>query len=97
MRLIWTSHAKANLLEIVSYIGVDNPTAARKVRSRIEKLAAYLERQPFMGRPGAVPGTREAIPHPNYRLVYQVTGETVFILAVVHTARQWPPVEDGDD
>lgn len=94
MRSIWTSHAKANLREIVSYIGADNPAAARKVKSRIESLAAHLIRQPFMGRPGAIPGTREAIPHPNYRLVYQLTEETVFILAVIHTARQWPPEEE---
>ena len=45
-------------------------------------------------RMGAVAGTREAIPHPSYRIVYQVTGETVFILRIVYTSRQWPPVED---
>lgn len=94
MRLVWTSRAKRDLGEIASYIWRDNPAAAKKIRNRIETLAAYLKSQPFMGRMGAVAGTREAIPHPSYRVVYQVTGETVFILRVVHTARQWPPVED---
>ncbi|HWK14538.1 MAG TPA: type II toxin-antitoxin system RelE/ParE family toxin [Rhizobiaceae bacterium] len=47
-----------------------------------------------MGRPGAVLGTREAIPHPSYRLVYQLGEEAVFILAIVHTSRRWPPLSD---
>jgi toxin ParE1/3/4 len=92
--LIWTTSAKRELREIASYIWSDNPAAARRVRNRIEATAAYLKSQPFAGRSGAIPGTREAIPHPSYRIVYQVTGETVFILSVMHTSRQWPPVED---
>jgi len=47
-----------------------------------------------MGRPGAVLGTREAIPHPSYRLVYQLGEEAVFILAIVHTSRRWPSLSD---
>lgn len=94
MRLIWTFRAKRELGEIVSDIWLDNPAAAKRVRNRIETTAAYLKSQPFMGRLGAVAGTREAIPHSSYRIVYQVTGETVFILSVIHTSRQWPPVED---
>lgn len=44
-----------------------------------------------MGRPGQIPGTRELIPHESYRLVYEVQAGTVWILALVHTARLWPP------
>lgn len=94
MKVVWTTHAKKDLREIVSYIWLDNPVAAGKLRSRIQTVAAYLGSQPFMGRPGAIPGTREAIPHPSYRMVYQVAEDTVHIVAVVHTARQWPPVPD---
>jgi len=41
-----------------------------------------------------IPGTCVLIPHENYRLVYEVSeaDHTVWILALVHTARQWPPV-----
>ena len=45
---------------------------------------------PLLGRAGLVPGTRELIPHESYRLVYEVEGDTVWILALVHTARMWP-------
>lgn len=94
MRLAWTTHAKGDLKEIVSHIWPDNPAAAKKIANRIETVAAYLKSHPFAGRTGAISGTRESIPHPSYRIVYQVIGETVFILRVVHTSRQWPPFED---
>jgi toxin ParE1/3/4 len=53
--------------------------------------AARLADFPMLGRAGKVPGARELIPHESYRLVYQIEAETVWVLALVHTARQWPP------
>lgn len=94
MKLVWTARARRELREIVIRIWSADPAAAKRMRLRIERTATYLKSQPFMGRQGAIVGTREAIPHPSYRIVYQVEGETVSILTVVHTARQWPPVED---
>jgi plasmid stabilization system protein ParE len=58
------------------------------------ETAARLTRHPMLGNPGPIPGTRELIPHESYRLVYQIEGETVWILTLVHTARLWPPVRD---
>jgi plasmid stabilization system protein ParE len=48
----------------------------------------------MLGKPGTIPGTRELIPHESYRLVYQIDGETVWILTLVHTTRLLPPVGD---
>ena len=96
MKLVWTASAKRDLGEIVTYIWFDNPTAAKRIRQRIEKTTRYLKSQPFMGRIGELPGTREAFPHPSYRIVYEVMDGTVLILRVVHTARQWPPTPDDD-
>ncbi len=56
--------------------------------------AARLAEHPKLGRTGKIPGTRELIPHDSYRLVYEIDGETVWLLALVHTARQWPPVRE---
>ncbi len=57
--------------------------------------AGRLANHPKLGRPGKIPGTRELIPHENYRLVYEIEGETVWVLALVHTARQWPPIRSA--
>jgi addiction module RelE/StbE family toxin len=58
------------------------------------ETAAKLADHPLLGKPGQVPGTRELIPHESYRLVYEVEGDTVWVLALVHTARLWPPVHE---
>jgi len=96
VKLVWTTRAKQEFRAIVTYVWHDNAAAARRIRNRIETSAAYLRSQPFAGRPGAVAGTRELLAHPSYRIIYQVTDETVAILSVIHTARQWPPLDDGD-
>ena len=44
-----------------------------------------------MGRAGLIQGTRELVPHENYRLIYEIHGKTVWIVALLHTSRQWPP------
>lgn len=51
---------------------------------------ARLADHPELGQAGIVPGTRELIPYESYRLVYEISGEAVWILALVHTSRQWP-------
>jgi len=56
--------------------------------------ADRLDEHPKLGRPGKIPGTHELIPHESYRLVYEIERETVWVLALVHTARQWPSVRN---
>ena len=96
MKLVWTARAKRELAEIVTHIWSDDPAAAKKIRGRTEHMAGHLKSHPFMGRVGAVSGTREAVPHPSYRIVYELRDDTVFVLSVVHTARLWPPVAEDD-
>jgi plasmid stabilization system protein ParE len=58
------------------------------------EAATRLSEYPKQGRAGKISGTRELIPHESYRLVYEIENETVWILALVHTARQWPPLRN---
>jgi addiction module RelE/StbE family toxin len=55
---------------------------------------ARLADHPKLGRAGKIQGTRELVTHESYRLVYEINGESLWVLAVVHTARQWPLVRD---
>jgi toxin ParE1/3/4 len=55
--------------------------------------AARLADFPLLGKPGQITGMRELIAHENYRLIYEVAEAdgTVWVLALIHAARQWPP------
>jgi toxin ParE1/3/4 len=94
VRLDWSASAKQDRKNILAYIWSDNAQAAQRMNARFRAVARLLAHSPYSGKPGALPGTREFIVHPNYRMVYQIEGETVSVMALVHTARQWPPVED---
>ncbi|MBV2210074.1 MAG: type II toxin-antitoxin system RelE/ParE family toxin [Thermomonas sp.] len=75
------------------YIAADNTDAAVYMDKLFSEAAAKLASHPKVGRPGKISGTRELIPHESYRLVYEIDGNTVWVLTLVHTARQWPPIK----
>lgn len=93
MRVIWTPEAEQDRDDVRDYIAADNPRAAARMDQLFSDAAAKLAEHPKLGRVGKIAGTRELIPHESYRLVYEIDGETVWVLALVHTARQWPPVQ----
>lgn len=90
MRVLWTLSAEQDRADIIDFIAQDNPLAAIRMDELFVAAVARLAENPLMGRAGQVPGTRELIPHERYRLVYEVQADTVWILALVHTARLWP-------
>ena len=91
MKVRWTASARLDRLAIADHIAADSPRAAVRMDILFAEAAESLARFPRMGRVGKVPGTREIFPHENYRLVYDVEDDTVWILTLVHTSRQWPP------
>ena len=98
MKVRWSEEADRDREEIVAYIWADNPHAARRMDALFEAAANRLADFPRLGREGVIRDTREFIPHPSYRLVYEVAPGEVIIHALVHPARLWPPVEaEGDD
>lgn len=90
MKVIWTPEAEQDRLDIWDYIATENPLAAARMDELFDHAGDSLVEQPNMGKGGIIPGTRELIPHESYRLVYEIKQETVWILALVHTARSWP-------
>ncbi|MGE4220083.1 MAG: type II toxin-antitoxin system RelE/ParE family toxin [Alphaproteobacteria bacterium] len=92
MIVVWTPEAEQDRSDIWDYIAADNPGAAARMDALFSDAAARLATHPMLGRAGRIPGTREVLPHESYRLVYEIDGQTLWVLALVHTARQWPPV-----
>ena len=90
MRVIWTPEAEQDRVDIWNYVSEDKPGAAVQLDTLFSDAANSLAALPALGRPGKIPGTRELLPHQHYRLVYEIARETIWILALVHTARQWP-------
>jgi addiction module RelE/StbE family toxin len=94
VRVVWTLNAQQDREEIWDYIAADNPLAAVRMDELFSNAAARLAQHPMLGRQGKIAGTRELIPHESYCLVYEIEGETAWILTLIHTARQWPPVRE---
>lgn len=90
LNLIWREAALDALDDIVAYIGSRDPAAAVRLQVTVESCAERTVEHPFMHRPGRIPGTREAIAHPNYILVYRVTADAVEILNVLHARQRYP-------
>lgn len=92
MKVVWTAAAQQDRNAITDHIATENPRAAAPMDQLFSDAAARLGDFPMLGHAGAIQGTREFIPHESYRIVYEVDADTVWVLALVHTSRQWPPV-----
>lgn len=88
--LVWGAEALRDLEQIIGYIADRNVAAAERLQDAIEYTAGQLPAHPYLHRPGRVPGTREAVVHPNYVLVYKVGAAEIDVLAVLHARQQYP-------
>ena len=91
MHIRWTRPALHHLEEIQDYIAQESPLAAyRLAHDLVERTESGLTTTPKMGRSGRARNTRELVfADLPYIVVYRIT-DAVEILAVVHTARDWP-------
>ncbi|MEX0604801.1 MAG: type II toxin-antitoxin system RelE/ParE family toxin [Marinobacter sp.] len=94
MELFWTPEAIQDRDDIYDFIEADNPSAALVLDELFSEKVAHLVDHPDLGRAGRVADTRELVAHQNYILVYDLTGNIVRVLRIVHAARQWPPFEE---
>lgn len=95
MKVRWSKDAEQDRDQIFNFIEADNPVAAAKMDLLFKEAAERAANFPHMARPGELAGTRELIPHPSYRIVYEVMDDAIYVHAIIHTSRQWPPVKDG--
>lgn len=94
MKVLWTPQAYQDRADIWDFIAAENPGAAARMDNLFSSAAESLSDFPLRGRAAMIPGTRELIPHESYRLIYEVEDDSVWVLAIVHTARRWPPSRD---
>jgi addiction module RelE/StbE family toxin len=95
VKVLWTPEAEQDRAAIWDYLEARNPDAALRMDRLFGDSAARLADFPLLGHEGEITGTRELTPHRSYRLVYEVVDDTVWILVLIHTARQWPPLRPG--
>jgi toxin ParE1/3/4 len=91
MELFWTPEACQDREDIYDHIEADAPAAALALDALFEEKAGRLVDHPGLGKPGRIVATRELVAHQNYILVYDIAGDLVRVLRVLHAARQWPP------
>ena len=72
------------------FIIILRPTVALTLDELLSEKASRLVDHPNLGKPGRLTDTRELVAHQNYILVYDLAGDLVRVLRVLHAARQWP-------
>jgi addiction module RelE/StbE family toxin len=90
----WTEQAIRHLDQAHDFITLSNSegVAARvtmHTATSVQQLATF----PMSGRPGRVPGNRElVISNSPFVVAYSIEKERIVILALYHSAQQWPEV-----
>ncbi|MCL2895798.1 type II toxin-antitoxin system RelE/ParE family toxin [Brenneria tiliae] len=95
MIVYWSEQALNDSQQIWEYLAEKNPDAAVKMDELFEASAERLADFPYMGHEGEIAGTREIFPHENYRLIYEIRSDDVWVLALVHTSQLWPRMKGG--
>ncbi|MBM4035672.1 MAG: type II toxin-antitoxin system RelE/ParE family toxin [Planctomycetes bacterium] len=91
-RIVWTDPALKDMEGIRAYIALDSESYANALMLDIVEAVERLARFPRMGRfvPELHDGHTREILVGNYRVAYDVVGDAVRILTVLHGARQFP-------
>ena len=92
----WSEIAVSDLVGIKEYISRDSALLAHTVVTRLYNAVSQLEAFPESGREvpeRADPHLRELV-RPPYRIVYEVSHDTVNVLTIFHSARLFPDTLD---
>jgi toxin ParE1/3/4 len=95
-QVILSRAAFKDLAEIWHYIAADNLGAADRVRNELERATHSLANMPGMGH------QREDVSDPtirfwrvySYLIAYRMEGETLYVLRIVHGARNFRDLFD---
>jgi len=91
MKVVWSPRAIRHLIALREHIARDSEQNAALVAQRILQSVELLQKQPEVGRPGRVIGTRElVVPNTRYIIPYRVRRERLELIAVLHGRQKWP-------
>lgn len=90
LAVLWSQTALEDVDGMAAYIADDNPAAADRMTDLIFEAAERLSFSHSLYRAGRLPGTREAVVHPNYILVYRVGSDAIDVLRLLHARQQYP-------
>ena len=92
-KVVWTDAALRDVEEIARYIEKDSQNYARVVVTKILGTTRLLERFPYSGR--VIPEEKNELVRErfvySYRIIYEIRGKAVYVLAVVHGRRDLSP------
>jgi plasmid stabilization system protein ParE len=88
-QVVWTESARHDLKDIVEYISRDSHAYARSFALQLSERVTRLEAFPDSGQviPEDPEGVVRHLVVGNYRVLYRRTTTEVYVLAVVHGAR----------
>lgn len=90
-RVIRTSQAREDVLDIWAYIAQDNPVAADKLLKKVDETIDVLATTPDIGIPQFQyrPGLRCKPVAKRYLIFYEPSNDGIRVLRVLHGARKW--------
>ena len=85
--------AEEDFKEIITYIALDNPSAAEAVADKIENSLSNLSAYPLLGK---IPDEEELanmgyrfLIVQNYLIFYTIEGHTIWVHRIIHGARDY--------
>jgi len=89
MTIEWSARARADLRELRTYIAQGSPHYARRFVEKIFKAVESLTEHPQIGRkvPEADREDIRELIFQNYRIIYRIKPEHVYIVTVLHGSR----------
>ena len=89
VRLSLSKEAERDIDQIVDYVAVENPAAAKVLAERIERILRLLAERPYMGPPAPETGRRDMrrMSMPPYIVFCRVGLDSVGVARVLHSSR----------
>jgi len=91
MQVRWTAGAADDLERIADYLFRETPHHAARLSRALYDAVFTLSAFPMRGRPGKKAGTRELVIQSSpYIVVYQISGDVIYVARILHGAQKWP-------